>query len=50
MSQVHNAGPDSGNIRKAFVLDLPEITSDRCLFAYWTAVPIQIIENGKGGM
>ncbi len=46
--QVHNAELYLDDVRKASGLDLPETTSDRCLIAHWTALPIQGARVGKG--
>lgn len=40
--QLHNAGPDSYDVRQVTGLDLPEITSKHCLFAHWAALPNQV--------
>ena len=46
--QVHNAELYLDDVRKASGLDLPEITSDRCLVAHWTTLPIRGTRLGKG--
>ena len=44
---MHHAGPDWGDMRVASGLDLPEITSEHCLFAHWAAEPIRNLRDGQ---
>ena len=44
---MHNTGPDRGEMRMTSGLDLPEITSEDCLIAYWAAATIQVVIVGQ---